>query len=99
MKIDIPDDERRLTVFRGRELKMFTKGDYLYTKTVSCNYCGECCLSDAPFPDDEGKCRHLARHGDVWECSAGNQVPFDCVQYDPSDKEYCCIEHTKARIK
>lgn len=99
--LDIPDDGRRFTAFYGRELIAFTKEDILYRKTVNCNRCGECCMNEPSTVfgnDDEGKCNKLVKYGDVWECAAGNQVPFDCVQYDP-DELYCCIEHTEERLR
>ena len=99
--IDIPEDGRAFKAFAGRNLIAFTdaEGDFLYVTKVPCNRCGECCMKDAPFPDDEGRCTYLIQNGNEFECNAGNMVPYDCVQYDPSDEPYCCIEYTKKRLK
>lgn len=103
--IDIPEDGRRFTAYAGRELIAFTDadGDFLYVKTESCNYCGECCM-DSPGTvygdDDEGKCNKLKRFGDTWECTAGAEAPWNCLD-DPNREEYpmCSIRYKKRPLK
>ena len=102
LTIDIPEDGRQFQAFAGRELIAFTKGGYLYLKTQSCNYCGECCHD---FPgtiygnDSEGRCNKLVQYGDTWEYSAGNSAPFNCLG-DPIEGDYpnCSIKYKKIKV-
>lgn len=99
--LELPDDGRQFKAFKGRELVAREDGDTLLIKTVSCNYCGECCMNSPNTPfgnDDEGKCNKLVRNGPgKWECSA-LKVPFDCLD-DPFDVDICCIKYESVRIR
>ena len=99
--LDIPDDGRKFRALLGRELIAFTDGDDLVVKTQSCNLCGECCM-DSPNTvygyDDEGKCNKLVKFGDTWECTAGVEVPWFCLD-DPKDVDCCSIRYRRERIR
>lgn len=101
--LNVPDDGRKIRVLAGRELVAFTdetEPGILFVKIQSCNLCGECCM-DEPSTiygvDDEGKCNMLVKFGDTWECGAGVQVPYSCID-DPTRIECCSIKYNKVRI-
>lgn len=95
--------ERNIKVLAGRELVAEKKAHepFIKIKTVHCNRCGECCMS-APNTvygnDDEEKCNVLIKYGDTWECGAGMEVPYFCLD-DPSDLPQCCIKYRKVGVK
>ena len=101
--IDIPEDGRKFRAYAGRDLIAFTEGDFLYVKTESCNYCGECCMDNPNTvygDDDEGKCNKLVKFGDTWECSAATEVPWNCMN-DPDLSLYptCSIKYRKRKLR
>lgn len=101
LSIDVPDDDRKLRVYKGRELIAFSEGDTLFLKTRSCNLCGECCMSSPNTiygNDDEGKCNKLKKHGDTWECTAGVAVPWNCLD-DPKDVPSCSIRYKIIKLR
>ena len=95
--IDDKYEERAIRIMAGRELvaKKSPGDKYWLVKETSCNFCGECCLD---FPgtiygsDDEGKCNALVKNGKQWECSAGVQVPWTCLD-DPHSIDCCSITY------
>ena len=99
--IDIPEDGRKFRAYAGRELIAFTEGDFLYVKTESCNYCGECCMHEPSTVygnDAEGKCNMLSKNGDQWECTAGSEAPWRCLD-DPIKIDCCSIRYKKRPLK
>ena len=95
--------ERHIKILGGRELIAEKKPHepFIRVKTVHCNYCGACC-HDFPSTvygsDIEGRCRALVPQGDIWECGAGVEVPYNCLD-DPSDMPECCIKFRKVKVK
>ena len=73
---------------------------FIRVKTAHCNYCGECCLGSPGTKwgeDEEGRCNALVKFGDIWECSAGADVPYRCLD-DPADIPECCIRYRKVKV-
>jgi len=101
--LDIPDkfSNRRLILLAGVELvaKKEPTSDFWLLKETSCNLCGECCMDEPGTVfgnDDEGKCNKLVKYGDTWECSAGVDKPYNCLD-DPGINDYpsCSITYKK----
>jgi hypothetical protein len=101
IEIWIPTDGPRTTILFGRELRYFTKDNFLYEKIVSCNLCGECCMDNPPTPyghTEDGWCTKLEKMGDEYECTAGSMVPWNCVNQDPPPFDKCCIRYKKREL-
>jgi hypothetical protein len=101
--IDDKYSERAIKILAGRELvaQKLPWDKYWMVKVVGCNLCGECCM-DNPNTcygvNDEGKCNALVQFGDTWECSAGDRVPYNCLD-DPVDIDICSIRHKWVKVK
>jgi hypothetical protein len=96
--LSIPDDGK-IRIMKGRNLYAFIEDGFLYYKIKECSHCGECCLADAPFPDSEGRCIHLVKLGDIFEC-VNHLVPWSCINEDHHNMPDCCsIRYRKERIE
>ncbi len=93
---------RRLILLAGTELiaKKEPTDEFWQVKESSCNLCGECCMDEPNTVygnDDEGKCNKLVQYGNTWECTAGVNKPYNCLD-DPSPKDYpCSITYKKVK--
>ena len=106
MKIEIEIDdrfaERRILILSGTELVASKNSwdDFWEIKEESCNLCGECCMNEPGTffgNDDEGKCNKLVQYGDTWECTAGDERPWRCLD-DPKDIPSCSIRHKVVKV-